>query len=125
MAADVQTWLANPGTNQGWMLKSESEGSFSTARHFGSSESAQPPQLLLQYVTPAPPVRMTNVMVQAGDLTFRFDGAPAWFYRVECRDNVENGVWTTITNVPAGPAKTVVISVPITGLRRFYRLIVE
>jgi len=124
MAADVQSWLANPSTNYGWMLKSESEGSFGSARHFGSSESAQPPQLLLQYINPAA-ARLTNVVAQADKLTFRFAAADGWFYRVESRQTLESGAWTTVTNLPAGVPRTINISVPITPPRRFYRVIAE
>jgi hypothetical protein len=122
--ADVNAWLANPGTNYGWILKSESEGSLGTARHFGSNESAQPPQLLLQYINPAS-ARLTNVVAQAGKLTFRFDAADGWFYRVESRNNLESGAWTTVTNLPAGPARTIFTSVPITPPHRFYRVMAE
>ena len=125
MAADVQAWLSSPSTNHGWMLKTASEGSVASARHFGSSESAQPPQLELRYTTPAPAPNLTNLIVQSRILMFRFDGVTGWFYRVEFRDNLESGVWTTATNVPAGPAKVILISVPATASRGFYRVIAE
>jgi hypothetical protein len=126
LAADVQAWLADPGTNQGWLFQSESETSLGSARHFGSSESAQPPQLLLQYTTPPPRPRLTHVMASAGNLVFRFDGAPGWFYRVEGRDNVAAGPWTTVTNVSAGPATNpIMISIPHDALQRFYRVVIE
>lgn len=125
MAVDVQFWLSNSNANHGWMLKTESEGSVASARHFGSSESAQPPQLELRYTTPAPAPHLTNAVAQSGNLMFRFDGTTGWFYRVEFRDNLESGVWTTATNVPAGPAKVILISVPAAASRGFYRVIAE
>jgi Ig-like domain-containing protein len=125
MASEIQAWLENPGANRGWMLKSESESSLGSARHFGSSESAQPPQLVLQYGASLHRARVADPVVQGGNFIFRFDSADGWFYRVECRENLESGTWTTITNVPAGPPNTIVISVPFTPPRRFYRVIAE
>jgi hypothetical protein len=49
LKADVQGWLTNPGSNNGWLLMTDSEGMFFTARHFGSSESTDPPQLIVEY----------------------------------------------------------------------------
>jgi hypothetical protein len=126
LAADVQGWLLDPAANQGWLLKCESND-LGSARHFGSSESAQPPQLLVQYATPAPSPRLTHVGASGGSLVFQFESAAGWLYRVECRDDAAAGPWTTVTNVPAGPATTpIVISIPPTdgqsvGARRLRR----
>jgi hypothetical protein len=125
MTADVRSWLADPDSNQGWLLKSEREDRFGTARHFGSSESAQPPQLQLQYSIPTPQAFLADVSTSAGNLTFRFGSADGWLYHVECRDDVADGIWTTVTNVPAGPDGTIEISVPITTSSRFYRVVTE
>jgi hypothetical protein len=56
--ADVQGWLSDPSTNQGWMLIGD-EGSTRTAKRFDSSENfsgfpePKPPTLTITYV-PAP-----------------------------------------------------------------------
>ncbi len=50
LAADVQLWLGNPGTNFGWMLLANDENPNFTARRFGSREDAiNAPQLIVQY----------------------------------------------------------------------------
>jgi hypothetical protein len=54
--ADVQTWLDQPASNFGWMLKAESEDLPFTARRFGSRENPDAsPQLFIEYtVVPEP-----------------------------------------------------------------------
>jgi len=56
MITDVQSWLDNPATNFGWLLRSESEASSTTIRRFGSREDAlNSPILTLNYtVVPEP-----------------------------------------------------------------------
>lgn len=51
MAADVQSWLDNPGTNFGWILTGN-EGQLQSARRFDSRENLEPtfrPRLTLEY----------------------------------------------------------------------------
>jgi len=55
MVADVQGWLNNPGSDFGWMLRSESELISRTIRRFGSHEDpANSPVLIIQYAVPEP-----------------------------------------------------------------------
>ncbi len=55
LIADVQSWLDNPSSNFGWMLKTESEALGKTARSFASLESGFGPTLTLSYtVVPEP-----------------------------------------------------------------------
>ena len=51
MIADAQSWLDNPGTNFGWMLKSQSEELPFTARRFASREdpNGAGPLLFIEY----------------------------------------------------------------------------
>jgi hypothetical protein len=51
MVADVQSWVDNPESNFGWLLRGD-ESVLATAKRFGSRESGTPPVLLVQY-TPA------------------------------------------------------------------------
>lgn len=54
LVADVQAWVANPDSNFGWIMISQSEGTAETARRFVSSEaSANGPTLVVQYTPPA------------------------------------------------------------------------
>jgi hypothetical protein len=53
MIADVQSWLNNPNSNFGWgIIGNESTGQ--TAKRLNSSESANPPQLVITYTVPEP-----------------------------------------------------------------------
>jgi hypothetical protein len=51
LRTDVQTWLARPGTNHGWLMVGEETG-FNTARRFDSREATEPaarPTLTIYY----------------------------------------------------------------------------
>jgi len=53
MIADVQSWLDNPTTNFGWLVRGDEPGS-ATAKRFDTRESATPPVLTIQYTTSTP-----------------------------------------------------------------------
>ena len=55
MVADVQSWLDNPASNFGWLVRGD-ESSSTTAKRFDTRESASPPVLTIQYTasTPSP-----------------------------------------------------------------------
>jgi uncharacterized repeat protein (TIGR01451 family) len=56
MVSDVQSWLNNPSGNFGWTLRSESEGTATTIRRFGSREDpANAPTLTIQFTPAASP----------------------------------------------------------------------
>jgi hypothetical protein len=72
LAADVQLWLGNPGTNFGWMLLATDEGPNFTARRFGSREdSVNAPQLLVQYTVVPEPSALALAALGAGWLMRR------------------------------------------------------
>ena len=48
MVADVQSWLDNPSSNFGWLVKGD-ESTSSTAKRFDSRQSASPPVLTIGY----------------------------------------------------------------------------
>lgn len=58
LLADVESWLADPATNFGWLIKGEELGEFFTARRISSSESLieeQRPALIITYsIIPEP-----------------------------------------------------------------------
>lgn len=57
MIADVQSWVNNPASNFGWLVLGD-ESSAATAKRFDTRESANPPELTIQY-TAAPRARPT------------------------------------------------------------------
>jgi hypothetical protein len=62
MVADIQGWVNNPGSNNGWLLLGN-ESVAGAAKRFGSRESgATGPRLTIEYTVPAP----AGAMVLAG-----------------------------------------------------------
>lgn len=104
MVSDVQSWLGNPSSNFGWLVKDNFEGSAQTARRMGSRENAGAmPQLVVNY-TVVEALRMTDVVVNQGQLCFRFQATAGKRYRVERRVLVDSGDWTLVQDIP--PAAT-------------------
>ena len=84
LVADVQTWLASPSTNFGWIMIGN-ESSSASVREFSSRESATPPLLVVDY-TPAtigppevpdgrnaPPVLVDKLSQDGSSLLVRWD----------------------------------------------------
>ena len=69
MVADVEQWLADPSTNFGWIVMSESEATTGTHRTFASRENSanNGPTLVVQYVIPQLGNISTRGFVQTGD----------------------------------------------------------
>lgn len=53
LAADVQSWLANPAANFGWILRGD-EATLQSAKQIESREAAIPPVLTVMYSVPEP-----------------------------------------------------------------------
>ncbi len=49
MAADVETWLADPSSNHGWILIGDEEGTRNARRFHSSENSSDPPQLTIEF----------------------------------------------------------------------------
>ncbi len=126
MVADLQSWLNDPATNFGWLLKSESETDHFTARGFGSRELEDPnvsAQLIIDYA-PAPQIA-TLLVSNRIDLTFSV--APGGTYRVEKLDALSlTNAWTTLTNLGYQYFhNSVTVSDSTAGPRRFYRVRID
>ena len=65
MVADVQSWLDNPSSNFGWLVKGD-ESTSPTAKRFDTRESTSPPVLTIEYTGPA------SIMLRAAG--FRMGG---------------------------------------------------
>lgn len=62
MAADVQAWVDNPGSNYGWALVSTIEGQFKRVKKFHSSEAAtNRPRVVIDYAVPAATPNLSGV----------------------------------------------------------------
>jgi hypothetical protein len=128
LKGDVSSWIANPAGNNGWLLKSDLESAFSTARHFGSRASDNPPQLVVQYSVAAtnPAPELKDVRARTNKFLFEFDAAAGSSYRVDARTNLSTGTWTVLTNVPAVSTNApIVLTNAIEGRQKFFRLVVQ
>lgn len=126
LVADVQAWLANPGTNFGWILISQSEDVAATARRFASRENMPlAPILNVHYTAPASPVPATlsPPAILAGQFVFAFTAEAGQTYTVEARSNLSTGSWSPFTNIPAQPSATLIgITDTLAQPAGFYRL---
>ena len=119
---DLSAWIQNPATNNGWILISDGEATTSTARHFDSSESGNPPQLIVSYSVPAEIPSIIGMRQESTSFVFEVPGAAGWFYNIQGRSEPDRGAWTPFTNAPAGAGLTpIIITVPMTNSHQFFR----
>jgi hypothetical protein len=123
---DVQGWVNNPGSNDGWLLISEGEGTPKTARLFATREdTANAPVLNIQYTLSAPPAQpvIAQVSVSSNQFLLSFNAESNRIYAVEYNDSISAGGWLTLTNIPAQQAAAVIPVVDfLTSSNRFYRI---
>ena len=118
---DVQSWLAQPEFDFGWMLISESEEVPMTAKQFASRENpGQEPQLVIDYLL-RPVLAGTQVATNA--FRFAFVAEPGQAYTVERATNLPANAWTALLDVPPPPDRTNILVVdPLSPGPRFYRV---
>ena len=122
LQSDLQEWVANPALNHGWILLCGSEDVAYSARHFGSSESTNAPQLRITYEIPAAVPEMTSVAAQGAHFNFQINPVAGWFYAIEMREFLDRGSWVLLTNAAAGAALAPIsINAPLTNAHRFFR----
>jgi hypothetical protein len=124
---DVQFWLDHPESNFGWLLKSEEESTYLTARRFGSRELNDPdesPVLTIEYLLPP---RITSVSVATNRVMLSFPVNPGVTYSVEFQTALSPGTnWQTLTNLPFifFPTNATVFD-SLTSTQRYYRMRVQ
>jgi len=123
LIADVTAWLADPTTNHGWLVVTEDESIQETACRFGSRDTpATTPSLVVQYEA-APELRITSTDFDQGQFCLHFVAQAGTNYFVERRDALEQGAWSTITNLPPNTTGPVTVCDPIVPAgNRFYRV---
>ena len=122
LLADVHFWLAHPDQNFGWILIGEREDLKYTALRFYAREWGPPyaPTLVLEF-TYLPEIH--NAQLSGDQLTFDFYAQANLPYFVQYCDSLSPGNWISFTNYPAQAAiRTVVVSAPVVGSQRFYRV---
>jgi hypothetical protein len=128
LKSDVNGWLAVPDSNKGWLLMSDGEGAFNTARHFGSLASQNPPQLVIEYLLPSTnnPPELKDAQVKGNEFLFSFEPMVGHGYRVEARTSFNVGTWTTVTNLPVATTNsTKVVTNAVEGRQKFFRVVVQ
>ena len=127
LVADVQYWLDHPTNNFGWMLKTESEDVFFTARRFTSHEfvgedTNSPPNLDIEFI---PPPMVFGTQITNGQFRFSFPAESNAAYKVEYKNVLAStNSWLTLTNIAASPAPTnILVFDMISFATRFYRVI--
>ena len=127
LKADVQSWISNPASNNGWLLMTDSEGMFFTARHFGSSESDDPPKLVVEYsggAVEGPTLK--DAQAKNNLFTFTFAPAAGQAYAVEARTNLSLGNWSVVTNIPASTGtNAIVVTNNLSASSEFFRVKVQ
>ncbi len=100
---DLETWLANPASNQGWILVDGNELISKAVRRIGSRESAaNSPQLVIDFeVPPPPPVTVLNIAPIPGAVEIRFSAPAGNLYTLQSSKNLSGSNWTAITNIAA------------------------
>lgn len=125
MVNDLQSWLAQPLGNFGWLLRSEDEQTAGTIRRFaGRLDANNPPRLQIVFTVPVAPPQLTDVRLTNGLIEFTFNALSNRFYRIEARNSLTNGAWTTVTNFPAQPVDTLWhFSAPVAAPQRYFRAV--
>jgi len=128
LVADVQAWVNTPSANHGWLLKSASEDTGYTARHFATRENGtDAPVLTIQYSAPTPPApaappNLFGLALVGDQIRFSFNAQSNRTYTVEFRDSLTATDWGTLTNIPALPADTTLhVTNPISSTERYFR----
>ncbi len=125
LISDIQSWLADPAANQGWILLPRSPMAKGSAKRIVTRESASgAPTLTLTYTVPPPPeLRLDSIRLAEGKLELRFRGEPGNIYEVQSADRPEATVWQPLTNyiVKLLPIDALATDVP-DQVVRFYRV---
>ena len=125
MAADVQAWLDNTGTNFGWLVIIANEATQQTASHLGTREGAgNAPVLTVVYTVPTPPAppNLFNLAQVGNQIRFSFNGESGRSYVVQFRDSLTTGDWNVLTNIPTLAANaTLHITNDVSPGPRFFR----
>ena len=123
MVQNVQGWVADPASNNGWVLISQLQGVNFSERTLDAREGATKPSLQIQYTVPAVPPVLTALVPTNELFQFMFDAESNRTYTVEYVGDLATNDWSTLTNIGSQPApQTVTVTDPMTETNRFYRV---
>lgn len=104
LIADVQGWIDNPTSNQGWLIKDRFESIGGTARRYASREDTSlAPTLTVEFEAP---LRITSTSLVNGEVCLRFSAKAGKSYQLQRRDQVNQGQWVTVAVLPPADSDT-------------------
>lgn len=116
LIADVENWLVNPGSNFGWLMRSDAESTPQTARRFGSRLSGLfAPSLEITYEPNG--LRIVEVRAEGAEIFIRWSGGTGP-YRVQRADSVEGTFEFAME-----PTVEFSVRLPKQGAAGFYRVV--
>ncbi|MFN7141483.1 MAG: DNRLRE domain-containing protein [Limisphaerales bacterium] len=123
LVADVQSWLDQPGSNHGWMLKPEIETVMTTARRFASREDHEYGPMLTVEFDPPPRLQIDRL---GNHVHVAFQTQPDEGYLLQSATDLNAPVWSVLTNISAAPATTTIRWTNlVSGAAAFYRIQVQ
>lgn len=126
MVADVQSWVGQPLSNFGWMLRAHPPLSSGTAKRITSRDGgASGPRLRVEFTVPQgpPPPRFGSFRRLGDAFEIRFHGDAGFIYQVQYQDVLGTGPWTPLTtNVVKLFPMDILVTDPLQPLQRAYRL---
>lgn len=117
--ADAQSWISDPGSNHGWLLRDEAEAASQTAKRFGSREAGgNRPTLELEYTPPPAEVRVVGIQMVNGRLQIQVEGGEP-NYLVESTPTLDPPRWEAVGPISA----TLPLTAPVPAGAGFYRVV--
>ena len=129
LVADVQAWLQDTNSNQGWILMSQLERTARTARRIGARERTanDRPRLVVEFTIPTTsnPPQLQSAQRSGDTFNFAFAAEANRGYAVEFTDAIPTVSWQALTNLAAqATAQQITVSDgSVTNTpQRFYRV---
>ena len=96
LAADVQSWLADPGGNLGWVLAVNDENVRESARRIASREDpTRAPQLVVEYILGSNELRLDSISLTATHALLSWSGGTAPF-QVQRKSRLGDDSWVNV-----------------------------
>ena len=104
---DVQSWIEEPESNFGWLMRTQTEGQQLTARRIATRETTgKEPTLIIEYTAGATePIMITEFSVVGNEATLSWTGGEPP-YQVQNRSGFA-GDWSDTGDPVADPSATV------------------
>lgn len=124
LAVDVQSWLANPAGNHGWILVCDDDVPARTSRRFATREdSSRAPQLTVEYDLGETGVQLPIPTLFNNQFRLVLPLSAGHVHALEFRELWDAGSWQEATNYLAQPVdREVEFLTPVSAAARFFRL---